>query len=71
MRARHKLVSHHDRPPEHPYDGYSIAAVLKMIETIEKPTSAASVCTVAGRMDAVVKHIEKHIVYLAGEENRP
>ena len=61
MRAKYKLICCNGPLQfthiEAPYNGYSIASFVKMIETIEKPTTASSVCTIVGRMRVVVKHV--------------
>ena len=65
MRAKYKLICCNGPLQfthiEAPYNGYSIASFVKMIETIEKPTTASSVCTIVGRMRVVVKHVENYI----------
>lgn len=65
MRAKYKLICCNGPLQfthiEAPYDGYSIASFMKMIETIEKPTIASSVCAIVGRMRVVVKNVENYI----------
>ncbi|KAJ4016364.1 hypothetical protein NW752_003486 [Fusarium irregulare] len=73
MRAKFKLV-YFNNPLQYPhvqapYEGYSIASFLDMIENVEKPRSAPSSCAVEGRMRTIIRNVETCFVDFTQEES--
>ncbi|KAI1067993.1 hypothetical protein LB507_004390 [Fusarium sp. FIESC RH6] len=73
MRAKFRLV--YFRNPlqyphvQTPYEGYSIASFLNMIETVEKPRSSPSSCAVEGRMRTIIRNVETCFVDFTQKES--